>query len=1148
MNTTTPSADPPAEILIVEDSPTQAQQLQHILEQQGYRVTQSANGKLALEAAQRRKPMVIISDVVMPEMDGYELCRRVKADASLGDIPVILVTTLSDPSDVIRGLECGADNFVLKPFDPHYLLGRVQFVLLNREVLHSERVTMGVEIFFNGQRHFITADRLQILNLLLSTYDAAIQRTKELIRSQEKLGESNRSLGETNLRLKQVIAERKKVEQALRTSEENLAVTLQSIGDAVLATDVAGRVTRLNAVAEALTGWTAAEAAGRPVGEIFNIINLETRQPAFIPVADTLAKGAVHALANQTVLIARDGTERAIADSCAPIRSREGAVIGAVLVFRDVTEQKRASAQIASNMKALAEFKAALDEHAIVAITDSCGKITYANDKFCEISKYAREELLGQDHRIIKSSHHPKAFFRDLWETITSGRTWKGEIKSRAKDGSLFWLNTTIVPFLGDDGKPVQFIAIRDDITKHKQAEDDLRASEERLQELNKNLEGQVIKRTGELNTANATLRASEERFRIAAETANDVVYEWDLEQSVHWPGKIDEMLGYRPGEFPRTLDGWMASVHPEDLKHVMAAMKACVEGYELYNEEYRVRRKDGTYRWWSNRGAVARTPDKKPVRWIGSVTDITERRLADEALLREQGFFKDLANTIPDHIYFKDRQSRFVRVNEANARLFGLHSPNEMIGKTDFDFFSQEHAQKAYADEQRIMETGEPMIGVEEKETWPDGHITWVSTTKMPLRDELGCITGIVGISRDITEKKQFEEQALRAQRLDNIGLLAGGIAHDLNNALAPIIMAGPLLHQYLSDPGAQRMLGIVEQSSMRGAALVRQMVSFARGSGTEMQLLQISRVLREVIDLAKSTFPRSIRIESHLPNDLWPVMSDPTRIHQVFVNLCVNARDAMPDGGELTLSAANRTLDAGAEKISPEARPGEFLAVEVCDTGTGIAPEVMEKIWEPFFTTKALGKGTGLGLSTVRNIVRQHNGFVTVQTSYTLKSPHGSTFTVYLPAAKGEKKREPSAHPFESQSGNGELILVVDDEKPVCELTSKILIRFGYKVVKASDGVEAIAAFVPRSAEVRLLITDLEMPIVNGLALATALRRLKPELPIVAMSGGNSQNDEMHKQFTTTFLAKPFEGETLLSIVRRALDAPSGGDSPRT
>ena len=223
MNTLTPTPTAPDEILIVEDSPTQAQRLRHILEREGYSVAHAANGRLALEAARRRKPALIVSDVVMPEMDGYELCRSIKADSLLGDIPVILVTTLSDPGDVIRGLECRADNFILKPYDDHYLLGRVQFVRLNREVIQTQRATMGVEIFFNGQRHFITADRLQILNLLLSTYEAAIQRTKELTHTQAELQELNQSLQETNLRLEQEIAERARTEQALRRAHEDLA-------------------------------------------------------------------------------------------------------------------------------------------------------------------------------------------------------------------------------------------------------------------------------------------------------------------------------------------------------------------------------------------------------------------------------------------------------------------------------------------------------------------------------------------------------------------------------------------------------------------------------------------------------------------------------------------------------------------------------------------------------------------------------------------------------------------------------------------------------------------------------------------------------------------------------------------------------------
>ena len=554
----------------------------------------------------------------------------------------------------------------------------------------------------------------------------------------------------------------------------------------------------------------------------------------------------------------------------------------------------------------------------------------------------------------------------------------------------------------------------------------------------------------------------------------------------------------------------------------------------QIWKSETVNRRKDGTLYTEFQTITPVKNEQGEITHFIAIKEDITARKQS-EARISEQA---EIIDRSPLLITISNILGEVTYFSGGALRLLGMKK-EDVLGRKPEDLFPPETMQRLGYGRDVALATG----------TWRgevpfltrDGRSVVVDLLLAIIKDAAGKPRARISIGTDVTEKKQLEEQALRAQRLDNLGLLAGGIAHDLNNALAPIMMAGPLLHQYLSDPGALRMLGIIEQSSARGAALVRQMVSFARGTGTEKQLVQVSHVLREVINLATSTFPKSIRIESHLPSDLWPVLSDPTKIQQVFLNLCVNARDAMSDGGELTLSAANRTLDAvEAAKISPNARSGDFLTVEIRDTGTGISPDVLEKIWDPFFTTKREGKGTGLGLSTVGSIVRQHDGFVIVQTSHTRKSPHGTTFTVYLPAAKGKIKSGPSAHPFESQQGNGELILVVDDEKPVCELTSKILTSHGYNVMTASDGVDAIVAFVPRAAEVRLLLTDMEMLVVSGPVLAAALRRLKPDLPIVAMSGAGSQSDETYKKFATAFLAKPFEAEALLSIVRRTLDAP--------
>jgi len=418
-----------------------------------------------------------------------------------------------------------------------------------------------------------------------------------------------------------------------------------------------------------------------------------------------------------------------------------------------------------------------------------------------------------------------------------------------------------------------------------------------------------------------------------------------------------------------------------------------------------------------------------------------------------------------------------------------------------------------------------------------PDGAVRWVLDSRTPIRDAGGVIVSIGGVARDITERKNAEELMLRAQRLENIGMLAAGIAHDFNNALAPIMLVGPLVRKHVSDANALRYLDIVERCTERGVGLVRQLLSFARGAVGKRQLLQARHVLRELGELAEVTFPKAIHVETLLPGELWPIQANVTQIHQVFLNLCINARDAMPQGGELTLTAANCTLGAAAAARIPGARPGRFLTVEVRDTGMGIPPEVLARIWEPFYTTKGEGIGTGLGLSTVRGILHQHDGFVTVQT----RVGHGTAFMVYLPAAEGADPGRTGPRTAQPARGEAELILVVDDEEPVRLMAAQILSDYGYRVVTARDGAEAIAAFAPRAAEIRLVLTDMDMPMLGGKDLATALRRMQPALHILAMSGTDSLGSVTHNEFATAFLAKPFQAETLLSIVRSALDSPA-------
>jgi two-component system cell cycle sensor histidine kinase/response regulator CckA len=386
-------------------------------------------------------------------------------------------------------------------------------------------------------------------------------------------------------------------------------------------------------------------------------------------------------------------------------------------------------------------------------------------------------------------------------------------------------------------------------------------------------------------------------------------------------------------------------------------------------------------------------------------------------------------------------------------------------------------------------------------------------------------------GSGPDAGAKKRLDEQFLRTQRLESIGMLASGIAHDLNNVLAPIILAAPVLREHATNPEDLRIITSLEKSAERGVELVRQILSFAHGAGNSQQVVQIQHLMKDALSVTNETFPKNIRVIETIPTNLWPVMADPTQVHQVILNLCVNARDAMPGGGTLSLGAENCLLDEVTARKIDGGRPGAWTVLYVEDSGTGIPAEALSHIWEPFFTTKGEGKGTGLGLSTVRSIVANHNGFITLKT----QPGRGTTFRVYLPAAelKANVGVIDAAAPKEDR-GNGELVLVVDDEPQIRDITAAMLSRNGYRVLTAGDGAEAVALFATRSGEISVLITDLIMPNLDGAALANIALHLNPRLKVLAMSGLSSANRTgKTERFGGAFLFKPFKLQALLAAV---------------
>jgi two-component system, cell cycle sensor histidine kinase and response regulator CckA len=413
----------------------------------------------------------------------------------------------------------------------------------------------------------------------------------------------------------------------------------------------------------------------------------------------------------------------------------------------------------------------------------------------------------------------------------------------------------------------------------------------------------------------------------------------------------------------------------------------------------------------------------------------------------------------------------------------------------------------------------------------YPDRNIHWIAVRSNVFLDDMGNPTRTIGIHMDITEKKQLESQFLRAQRLESLGTLASGIAHDLNNVLTPILSVAQLLPLRLTniDDRSQNLLKILESSAHRGADLIKQILSFAQGIEGNHLCIQPAHLLIDIQKIVQQTLPKLIDIDRDIPADLWTVMADMTQLHQVLMNLCINARDAMPHGGTLTIEAANRSIDKAFASQHLDAKIGDYVMISVSDTGTGIQPQLLHRIFDPFFTTKEIGKGTGLGLSAVLGIIKSHGGFLDVQSQVN----QGTQVHVYLPAAN--TPTSPIQNEPELPLGQQQLILVVDDERAICELIKTTLETYNYRVLTADSGTEAIGVYAEHCDAIDSVLIDMMMPIMDGIATVTALHQINPNVPVVAMSGLSSVESiaQSNRFGCRYFLAKPYTTRELLQVL---------------
>jgi signal transduction histidine kinase/CheY-like chemotaxis protein len=623
------------------------------------------------------------------------------------------------------------------------------------------------------------------------------------------------------------------------------------------------------------------------------------------------------------------------------------------------------------------------------------------------------------------------------------------------------------------------------------------------------------------------------ERARLAETQAVARVGSWETDLGtleVLWSAETYRIFGTDPANFAPSHPGFLQLVHPADRDAVDAAFRASAADGDVHTFEHRILTPGGEEKLVEERWRIFHGP-AGPERAVGTCRDVTDQRRAEAEAKRSQALLRMASRLSRLGAWALEAGSLRVTWSDEVRALLDVEPSFEPAAEEGLAFCAPADVPRARQAFTECIVDGRP-FDIELQLVTRRGRAVRMRLVGEAVRGDDGRVIRAQGALQDVTERRLLEERALRSQRLESLGTLAGGIAHDLNNVLAPILMATEILKRRVEDPRASHALESIEKSATRGASLVRQVLAFARGAGDgQREALALGHVAHDIARIVHETFPKDVAFELDLPPDLWAVEGDATQLHQVLVNLCVNARDAMPRGGRLRLEFSNEELDEAAA-LRLELAAGRYVVVRVSDTGHGVPAEIQERIFEPFFTTKEVGRGTGLGLSTSYSIVRGHGGALGVVS----EPGWGATFTVHLPAAEGRPVSAVTT-PDTAPQGRGELVLVVDDEPAIREVMEETLTAAGYRVATARDGLEALAVYEARRGDVALVLTDMAMPALDGAGLIAELRRRDPRLPIVASSGLHRGEGLAENWNIREFLQKPYSPLALRATVARAL-----------
>ncbi len=841
-----------------------------------------------------------------------------------------------------------------------------------------------------------------------------------------------------------------------------------------------GKITDVNKATEEVTGFPRERLIGSDFSNYFTDPN-KARQGYRQVYTDGLVRDYPLAIRH------RSGKVTYVLYNASVYRDEAGEIQGVFAAARDVTQSRQAEERLrAASLYARSLIEASLDP--LVTISAE-GKITDVNKATEEITGFPREHLIGSDFSDYFT--RPDEARKGYKHVFTEGFVRDYPLALKHRSGRITHVLYHASLFRNEAGKIQGVFAAARDVTQRKQGEERLRAASLYARSLiEASLDPLVtISAEGKITDVNEATEKATGRSR-------DQLIGSDFSEYFTNPGKARE--GYR-----RVFVEGLVRDYPLAIQSRSGEVIDVLYNASVYRNEA---------------GEIQGV--------FAAARDVTERNAA-EARIREQAELLDKAH---EAITVRDLDNRIIFWNRGAERLYGWTAA-DVLGKQGNEVLYKEEPFDSIAARKSVQEKGE--WSGELSQRTKAGREIVVDSHWTLMRDAQGRPQEILAINTDVTERKGLEAQMLRAQRMESVGTLASGIAHDLNNILQPIMLSLQPLRTLCRDEEAKRTLEILEKSTRRGADLIKQVLTFARGIEGERKALDLKPIVSEVERIIRETFPKSIDILADIRPDLGMISGDSTQLHQVLMNLCLNARDAMPHGGLLSIRAENVLVDEAYARMHLDAKPGPYAVLSVSDNGHGIPPELKDKIFEPFFTTKDRGKGTGLGLSTAAAIAKSHHGFINCYSEL----GKGSTFKIYLPLAQA-----PTAALDEREAsfatGRGEVILLVEDELAICEVARSILQSNGYRVLVANDGTEAVAQYSAHIGEVAIVLMDMAMPIMDGYMAIRALRKLDPRVKIIAVSG-LAENGKLAgvTPYVASFLAKPYTAERLLLALDEAL-----------